>query len=171
MSRGSGERPALYEPIHGSAPTLAGKDVASPARRHLFRHLDAARIFRPEHRSPVDRIGNRSRAGPRLSHRWTSPNRAAGSCAARNSRSKFAGKFTTRSSTPSATAGEFSVLLQSGLSSTGGRNHVVQRLLFFCESRHDVADAERNQAGNNFCEEAPRGVAEADPPSLQIGHD
>ena len=30
MSRGSGEGPALYEPIHGSAPTLAGKDVASP---------------------------------------------------------------------------------------------------------------------------------------------
>ena len=29
-SRGSGEGPALYEPIHGSAPTLAGKDVASP---------------------------------------------------------------------------------------------------------------------------------------------
>ena len=30
MSRGSGNGPALYEPIHGSAPTLAGKDVASP---------------------------------------------------------------------------------------------------------------------------------------------
>jgi 3-isopropylmalate dehydrogenase len=30
MSRGSGDGPALYEPIHGSAPTLAGKDVASP---------------------------------------------------------------------------------------------------------------------------------------------
>ena len=30
MSRGSGEGPALYEPIHGSAPTLAGKDIASP---------------------------------------------------------------------------------------------------------------------------------------------
>jgi 3-isopropylmalate dehydrogenase len=30
MSRGSGNGPALYEPIHGSAPALAGKDVASP---------------------------------------------------------------------------------------------------------------------------------------------
>jgi 3-isopropylmalate dehydrogenase len=31
MSRGSaGNGPALYEPIHGSAPTLAGKNVASP---------------------------------------------------------------------------------------------------------------------------------------------
>jgi 3-isopropylmalate dehydrogenase len=30
MSRGPDGQPALYEPIHGSAPTLAGKDVACP---------------------------------------------------------------------------------------------------------------------------------------------
>jgi 3-isopropylmalate dehydrogenase len=30
MSRGDEGKPALYEPIHGSAPTLAGKDVACP---------------------------------------------------------------------------------------------------------------------------------------------
>ena len=30
MSRGAEGKPALYEPIHGSAPTLAGKDVACP---------------------------------------------------------------------------------------------------------------------------------------------
>ena len=30
MSRGRTAKGALYEPIHGSAPTLAGKDVASP---------------------------------------------------------------------------------------------------------------------------------------------
>jgi 3-isopropylmalate dehydrogenase len=30
LSRGHKEDPALYEPIHGSAPTLAGKDVACP---------------------------------------------------------------------------------------------------------------------------------------------
>lgn len=30
MSRGKAGSPALYEPIHGSAPTLAGKDVACP---------------------------------------------------------------------------------------------------------------------------------------------
>ena len=30
MSRGDAGKPALYEPIHGSAPTLAGKNVASP---------------------------------------------------------------------------------------------------------------------------------------------
>lgn len=30
MSRGQEGRPALYEPIHGSAPSLAGKDVACP---------------------------------------------------------------------------------------------------------------------------------------------
>jgi len=30
MSRGRAGEPALYEPIHGSAPSLAGKDVACP---------------------------------------------------------------------------------------------------------------------------------------------
>src|SRR5579863_6417366 len=30
LSRGRPDLPALYEPIHGSAPTLAGKDVACP---------------------------------------------------------------------------------------------------------------------------------------------
>jgi 3-isopropylmalate dehydrogenase len=30
MSRGRDDQPALYEPIHGSAPSLAGKDVACP---------------------------------------------------------------------------------------------------------------------------------------------
>jgi len=30
LSRGDKGQPALYEPIHGSAPTLAGKDVACP---------------------------------------------------------------------------------------------------------------------------------------------
>lgn len=30
LSRGRPDQPALYEPIHGSAPTLAGKDVACP---------------------------------------------------------------------------------------------------------------------------------------------
>jgi 3-isopropylmalate dehydrogenase len=30
LSRGRKDQPALYEPIHGSAPTLAGKDVACP---------------------------------------------------------------------------------------------------------------------------------------------
>jgi len=30
MSRGRKDQPALYEPIHGSAPSLAGKDVACP---------------------------------------------------------------------------------------------------------------------------------------------
>lgn len=30
LSRGNPDQPALYEPIHGSAPTLAGKDIACP---------------------------------------------------------------------------------------------------------------------------------------------
>jgi len=42
MSCRAGEGPALYEPIHGSAPTLAGKDVASP----LGAILSAAMMLR-----------------------------------------------------------------------------------------------------------------------------
>jgi 3-isopropylmalate dehydrogenase len=30
MSRGEPDKPALYEPIHGSAPNIAGKDLACP---------------------------------------------------------------------------------------------------------------------------------------------
>jgi 3-isopropylmalate dehydrogenase len=30
LSRGRADQPALYEPIHGSAPTIAGKDLACP---------------------------------------------------------------------------------------------------------------------------------------------
>ena len=35
------------------------------------------------------------------------------------------------------------------------RDHVVQRLLLFRESRHDVTDAQRNQARDDFREETP----------------
>jgi 3-isopropylmalate dehydrogenase len=42
MSRGRAGDPALYEPIHGSAPTLAGKDIASP----LGAILSAAMLLR-----------------------------------------------------------------------------------------------------------------------------
>ena len=42
MSRGKPDQPALYEPIHGSAPTLAGRDVACP----LGAILSAAMMLR-----------------------------------------------------------------------------------------------------------------------------
>ena len=42
MSRGRADQPALYEPIHGSAPTIAGKDVACP----LGAILSAAMMLR-----------------------------------------------------------------------------------------------------------------------------
>src|SRR6201987_2986503 len=42
MSRGRPDQPALYEPIHGSAPTLAGKDLACP----LGAILSAAMMLR-----------------------------------------------------------------------------------------------------------------------------
>jgi 3-isopropylmalate dehydrogenase len=42
MSRGRDGDPALYEPIHGSAPTIAGRDMASP----LGAILSAAMLLR-----------------------------------------------------------------------------------------------------------------------------
>lgn len=42
MSRGHPDQPALYEPIHGSAPTIAGKDMACP----LGAILSAAMMLR-----------------------------------------------------------------------------------------------------------------------------
>jgi 3-isopropylmalate dehydrogenase len=62
-----GDGPALYEPVHGSAPTLAGKDIANPLGailsaammlRHSFRLADAASAVE----SAVERV---LRAGAR----------------------------------------------------------------------------------------------------------
>src|SRR5580704_829549 len=50
-------------------------------------------------------------------------------------------------------------------------DHVVQRLLFFGETGHEVADGERDPVGDDFAEVAGGGAAEADALSSQIGHD
>ena len=59
-SMSSGPGPSLYEPIHGSAPSLAGKDVACPVGTILSASHDAARKFWLEARSRMDRIGGGS---------------------------------------------------------------------------------------------------------------
>ena len=61
MSCGPG--PSLYEPIHGSAPTLAGKDVANPVGMILSAAMMLRESFGLEARGRMDRI----RRGPRSS--------------------------------------------------------------------------------------------------------
>ena len=51
-----GEHSALYEPVHGSAPDIAGRNKAQSAGRHRLRRPDAALhvahgIRRPGHRA------------------------------------------------------------------------------------------------------------------------
>ena len=61
--------PGLYEPIHGSAPDLAGKDVANP----LATILAAAMLLRHslglEAEAQADRTCGESRPGRRCPHR------------------------------------------------------------------------------------------------------
>ncbi|HTQ60443.1 MAG TPA: isocitrate/isopropylmalate family dehydrogenase, partial [Candidatus Solibacter sp.] len=61
MSRSSGNGPALYEPIHGSAPALAGKDVASPlgaifSATMMLRESFGLRVEAQWIESAVDRV-------------------------------------------------------------------------------------------------------------------
>jgi 3-isopropylmalate dehydrogenase len=58
-----GGRVDLYEPVHGSAPTIAGKDIANPLgaiasvammMRHTFHMEDAARDIETAIRSVLD---------------------------------------------------------------------------------------------------------------------
>ena len=97
LSRGRDGQPALYEPIHGSAPSLAGKDIACPLGANLFRGADAARIFW------FGDWGRGSGLKRGLTACWTTgsgrlisrrPARAC--CAALNSPSTFARNCTTR---------------------------------------------------------------------------
>ena len=62
-----GEGPGLYEPVHGSAPTLAGKDVANPigaiaSAAMLFRHSLGRET---EARAIEEAVGAVIREGPR----------------------------------------------------------------------------------------------------------
>ena len=58
----------LYEPIHGSAPDIAGKDVANPSGDDIIGGDDAALYVRSGGRSIPDRRCCKSGAGARLSN-------------------------------------------------------------------------------------------------------
>jgi 3-isopropylmalate dehydrogenase len=78
-----GGGPGLYEPVHGSAPTLAGKDVANPigaiaSAAMLFRHSLGREA---EARAIEDAIGVVIREGPRTAD-IARPGEAPASCSA-----------------------------------------------------------------------------------------
>ena len=80
LSRGRADQPALYEPIHGSAPTLAGKDVACPLGAIFSATLMLRESFGLEIEVAMDRSRRRSRARTRDIAPRTSRSRAAASC-------------------------------------------------------------------------------------------
>ena len=63
-----GRRRALYEPVHGSAPDIAGKGVANPDRNHRELRHGAPLFLRSGRDGGQDREGDRLRARRRLSH-------------------------------------------------------------------------------------------------------
>ncbi len=67
MSRGK-SGPALYEPIHGSAPSLAGKDVACPLGAIFSAAMMLRESFGLEIEAQTDRGGGAARSRARLSH-------------------------------------------------------------------------------------------------------
>ena len=68
LSRGRPDEPALYEPIHGSAPMLAGKGRCLSARCDFLGDSDVAGIVRPGDRIGMDRDCGRSRPRAGKSH-------------------------------------------------------------------------------------------------------
>ena len=58
----TGKRKALYEPVHGSAPDIAGKGLANPIARHRQLRHGAALFLRHGQGSRPDRQGDRRRA-------------------------------------------------------------------------------------------------------------
>ena len=64
-------RHGLYEPIHGSAPDIAGQDLANPLGTILSGGDDAALVARPGRRRGGDRGGGRRRPRRRLPDRAT----------------------------------------------------------------------------------------------------
>ena len=59
----------LYEPIHGSAPDIAGRDLANPIGTILSGGDDAALVARPDGRRRGDRGGRERGARRRLPDR------------------------------------------------------------------------------------------------------
>ncbi len=56
----------MYEPVHGSAPDIAGQDLANPMADHLVGCHDAALYFRPWKRGGRHRSGCKKSSGRRL---------------------------------------------------------------------------------------------------------
>ena len=65
----TGRRYALYEPIHGSAPDIAGKGIANPLGQLLSFAMLPAVFLRHGGGRGADRKGRHQRAGQWLAHR------------------------------------------------------------------------------------------------------
>ena len=65
----TGRRKALYEPVHGSAPDIAGKDIGQPARLRALLRDDAALFLRHDGTGRHRRESRAERAGARRAHR------------------------------------------------------------------------------------------------------
>ena len=63
------KRKALYEPVHGSAPDIAGKGVANPIAMIASFAMALRYSFGMRQGSRPDRAGDRGRAGQGLAHR------------------------------------------------------------------------------------------------------
>ena len=63
------KRKSLYEPVHGSAPDIAGKGLANPIAMIASFGDGAALFLRHGHAGRQDRCGDRGRAGERPAHR------------------------------------------------------------------------------------------------------
>ena len=72
-----GDGPGLYEPVHGSAPTLAGKDVANPIGTDRFAGAAAALLREGRGSGRRGRVRHRLRPRPPAAAPSTSPNRAS----------------------------------------------------------------------------------------------
>src|SRR5580700_4817380 len=101
-----------------------------------------------------------------------SPKRARVCCAARSSSNTFAPNCMMRWFIRSATDGAYKATQLLGFSEDQAAcDHVVQRLLLFRESRHDVADTEWNHSSDDLGEKSSAGARERDWPTLRIGND
>ena len=79
----TGKRKALYEPVHGSAPDIAGKGVANPIAMIAQLRHGAALFVRSRRSGGPDRQGDRRRARSGPAHRRHQQDGAAPSAPAR----------------------------------------------------------------------------------------
>ena len=70
-----GDGPGLFEPVHGSAPDIAGQGIANPLGDDPLRRADAAPRTRPGGPGGCRRIGGRQ--GPGEGHPHRRPGRNA----------------------------------------------------------------------------------------------